>query len=264
MKSLIVNLINALPGGLVRAIAQNSVLSRVFRPLLNQVLPEGPTPVVIRSGPARGLRLLIHPTTEKPFWTGIHELPVQETLVSTLADGAVFWDVGAHCGFYTCLASRLVGPQGQVVAFEPSPVTRGRLERAIEMNSASNVCIEDRAVAARNGEAVLHSDKSSTEWSLVGRGGDGVKVSCRTLDALAAEHRPPDVVKIDVEGAEMEVMSGGRNLLHSHRPVLLVEFHDGPPTSNLAELADYGEPRLLCEGGPYDASQVWLFIQKAI
>lgn len=83
------------PAGMARLLRTDRA-TRLLRPLVNQVLPHQATRITVRAGVGQGLRLRILPQTEKYYWTGLHELHVQEALQRELRPGAVFWDVGAH------------------------------------------------------------------------------------------------------------------------------------------------------------------------
>ena len=192
---------------------------------MNRLLPRDVVPVVVRSGPAAGVKLLIDLQTEKFFWTGVHELPVQYALQRLLRPGATFWDVGAHAGFFTLLAARIVGPTGNIEAFEPMPANRRRLAAAVDLNGATNVRVHDYAVSDRGGDATLYGSSASVTWSLVAESGgsDAVSVATRTLDSLAQSLPPPDVLKVDAEGSELAVLRGGVGLLQERRPAILLE-----------------------------------------
>jgi FkbM family methyltransferase len=137
-----------------------------------------------------------------------------------------FWDIGAHAGFFTMLASRAVGASGAVHAFEPQPENRNRLVGTIGRNGVKNVYVHGFALSDRCGEAVLHGHQASPAWSLVSQRSekDSVRVQCRTLDEVAHLARKPHVIKIDVEGAELSVLRGGCRLLRRSRPLVIVEF----------------------------------------
>jgi FkbM family methyltransferase len=205
-----------------RFFATDSRAAWLLRPLVNRLVPAGPSWVAVRSGPAQGIRLLIDAKKEKFLWTGLHEPAVQRALTELLRPGMTFWDVGAHVGFFTILGARLVGDRGRVRAFEPVEENRARLAAAVERNGCGNVTIEAVALSSERGEAVLHPHESSAMWSLAGGGTEGVTVRCETLDSLG--HPAPDVIKIDAEGVELDVLRGGRELLSAVRPLLLVEF----------------------------------------
>ncbi len=98
-------------------------MGRTLRPIANRLLPNRPIPVTVLSGPAKGLRLVIDPRNEKSFWTGAHEPETLSVMAQFLRPGSVFWDVGSHIGMHALFASRCVGPDGHVHAFEPAPKT---------------------------------------------------------------------------------------------------------------------------------------------
>jgi FkbM family methyltransferase len=219
---------NHLPGFVAASFRSHTVAARILRPLVNRIVSEAPTPIVIRSGAAKGLQLLIYPRHEKYYWSGTHEEAVQQAVGDILKPGATFWDIGAHIGFFSLLASRLVGDAGRVHAFEPMTENRQRLLAAVELNQDNNLTVHAVAVAGASGEAVLHAHPSTTMWTLVPERGEtaGITVSCSTLDELAQSLASPDLIKIDVEGAEVDVLRGGSEFLQRARPYVIVEFSD--------------------------------------
>ncbi len=152
-----------------------------------------------------------------------------------LKSGMIALDIGAHHGLYTLLASKRVGPRGKVVAFEPSPRERKQLSRNVRLNSCSNVRIQPYA---------LGSKRSQTDLYLVDGGEDGcnslrppvvnsethpVRVDVYPFDDVAPKLglTKVDFIKLDVEGAELDVLKGALGLLRTFpRPVLLVEVYD--------------------------------------
>jgi FkbM family methyltransferase len=243
----LVPLLNWVPAPLARAFRGNTVVARLARPLLNRVLPEHDTVVVVRDGPAVGIRLPIRPREEKFYWTGTYERSVQQALVRLLRPGNVVWDIGAHIGFFALLSARLVGPTGEVHAFEPFPDNRRRLADAVALNVGGRVVVHPEAVAAKPGSAHLHARGSSTMWSLDGSGGAAVgpAVSCTTLDDLMRRIPAPALVKIDAEGLEIDVLRGGAVLLARHRPTVLIELAREDAAALLAVAAPgYEQQRL--------------------
>jgi FkbM family methyltransferase len=227
LSAAVVRLVDAVPAPVASSFRSSSFAARAARPLLNRLLPAQTTEVAVRSGPAQGLRLVVLPRREKYYWTGAYEPGLQDALVRLLGPGMTVWDVGAHIGFFSLLAARLVGSGGAVHAFEPMAANRERLTAGVALNEAANVVVHDRAVSARPGSAELHAHEHSTMWSLLDTGRAGEPVDVVTLDLLAGELGAPDLVKIDVEGAEVDVLRGGATLLAGEaRPALLVEFTD--------------------------------------
>lgn len=163
---------------------------------------------------------------------GTLETPVQEAFRRTAFPGAAVADIGANVGFFTLLASRLVGDTGSVSAIEAAPGSVEALRANLQLNAADNVDVLAVAVADHCGRAAFLR-VSEESWShLADRGRhpgtvDEVEVDVQTLDALHAAGRipAPDVVKIDVEGSEIAVLDGMQRVLAECRPALIIELH---------------------------------------
>jgi FkbM family methyltransferase len=145
---------------------------------------------------------------------------------AVLRPGDICYDVGANIGVYTLWAAGLVGPTGQVHAFEPVPPTMAVLTELVRLNRLDQVVPVASALGATVGETGLRSyqDASGLAHAVADtRYADHVARQ-DTLDAYAGTHRPPDLVKIDVEGAEIDVLRGAGDLLATHAPALLLEM----------------------------------------
>jgi FkbM family methyltransferase len=189
-------------------------------------------PVQILSGPGRGLKINLHGSAVA-FATGTAERPLQQALVDVVKPGMTFFDIGANVGFVTILAARLVGPSGRVVAFEPVPYNVAAIKENLALNGIDWVEVRETAVGRENGAAsFIVSDVSAfsrlASVSVPTGAREHIDVAVTSVDELLASERlpPPDVVKIDIEGAELEAIAGMRDLLASHKPVLLCEVHD--------------------------------------
>ena len=164
-----------------------------------------------------GQRLAI-PPRYPPFRglaTRVFERDVVAYLSSVLKAGMTFVDLGANIGYYTLLASRLVGPCGIVYAFEPDALMFDYLTRNIATNRCRNVIATDVAVTDRNGTAAFVSSESVRGWiAVVPTGVRTSLVRTVTLDAfLAARGWPPvHLIKLDVEGSEKFVLEGMREV----------------------------------------------------
>jgi FkbM family methyltransferase len=164
---------------------------------------------------------------------GTLEPPVQEALRRLLAPGDVFYDVGANVGFFTLLGARLVGPTGVVVAFEPVPWCARAVARNIEMNGFAHARIRAEAVGEADGGArlLVVGEASWSHLESTGRHADvrdEIDVRVVSLDSLVGSGAiaPPDVLKIDTEGAELQVIEGARATIARHRPAIVCELHD--------------------------------------
>jgi FkbM family methyltransferase len=135
------------------------------------------------------------------------------------------WDVGAHIGFISAIAARVVGTTGHVVAFEPLPQNVGRLRQTVEANGLRNVTIRDAAVSSSVGTRAFYVHSSSAMGGLTPTDGvPRIDVMTTTLDAELGAARPPALVKIDVEGSESEVIAGAQRLFNDVRPLLIIEL----------------------------------------
>jgi FkbM family methyltransferase len=209
-----------------------------FKPVIGPVIKAATRPLrnrprVVAHGQAAGLK--IDPSgANAGYALGTTESRVQDVFAANIKPGAVVWDVGANIGFFSLIASRLVG-EGEVVAFEPLPVNLKALARNLELNAITNVRVVEVALGERSGTAELQLLDSQT-WAKLDTSADTafqqeavasahIEVGLSTLDAQLLELSPPDLVKIDIEGAEVAALRGAGTLLSKHRPTILCELH---------------------------------------
>jgi FkbM family methyltransferase len=207
------------------------------RMLFGHLLPKLPYPVL--RGPLRGLRFILGAAAGEAGGVSIHlgsQEPEQcHCLAKILRPGQVFFDVGANVGFYSLLAARLVGSTGRVVAIEPLPRNIAFLYRHIALNKAHNVTILPLACANRSAIESFCEGENNALGHLAGTSDKpdasspafrASLVATLSLDeAVEALALSPDVIKIDVEGAELRVLEGARNILAEVRPALLLSVH---------------------------------------
>jgi FkbM family methyltransferase len=149
------------------------------------------------------------------FVSGSYEENTASLFEALIRPGDTVVDVGANLGFFTLLFSSLVGETGAVIACEPMPLALERLRRHLALNEAKNVTLHAVAVSSTNGEArfYLGPPEHTSISSLNPREHAAeVIVSCRRLDDLLAG-RHVDFIKIDVEGAEADVLEGAEETL---------------------------------------------------
>lgn len=196
----------------------------------------GLLPVRVRSGAAKGARWTLYPWTS--YWRGTHE-PVIQEVIRNLGGGNIVgwscWDLGAHFGLYSVALARGVGPTGEVAAFEPNPASYARLVRHRAMNRLTWLKTYPAAVSDRAGETQLltYGELDSTSTHL--RYDDEIQnaasapISIRSLrlDDLVerGELRPPQFVKVDVEGHGHHALEGMKGAVAKSRPALIVAFH---------------------------------------
>jgi len=177
-------------------------------------------------------RLDLRETIQRGMFLGAYEAEQAGWVRGCLRPGDVFVDVGASFGFYTTLASGLVGPAGRVFAFEPSPVAGGVLEAAIRESAMANVTLTRAAVGSKVGRVSLHLPTSGELHSpsalATFPGFYSVEVPVLALDDFAPLASVPAVrlMKIDVEGYEPDVVRGMARLARAGRiENVLCEFN---------------------------------------
>jgi FkbM family methyltransferase len=163
---------------------------------------------------------------------GMFEPETVRAFAALLAPGMTVLDVGANVGQFTLVAARRLGPTGRVHAFEPTPELVAHVLSNLELNGLDNVVVNEVAVSDATGHAVLHLVEADDPGvnSIVNRspGARTLEVPTVSLDDYLAERGvgPVDVIKIDIEGAEMPALRGARDLLTGDdSPVLVLEFH---------------------------------------
>ncbi|MEL6338654.1 MAG: FkbM family methyltransferase [Myxococcota bacterium] len=185
-----------------------------------------------------GTTVFVSPDARLRYWhprlTAVEpELIRAVTLL--VARGDTVWDIGANVGIFTFTAAFLAGQSGRVLAFEPDVSLRRLLDRSVALNvrrqhAAISVC--SAAAGAEDGLGVFQiAARSRASNSLAGFGRsqsggvrDTVYVPVLTLDSILKSQGAPNVVKIDVEGAECEVLRGANNLLRDARPLIYCEI----------------------------------------
>lgn len=128
-------------------------------------------------------------------------------------------DVGGHIGFYTAKQARKAGPEGSVFVFEPNPESFGRLLKNMKVNGLRNVHAFNRAVTSRAEQVMLRIAEGSSEATTIMKEGTTyeydreVPIPTISLDRIARENGIPriDILKIDAEGAEVEIVESGES-----------------------------------------------------
>jgi FkbM family methyltransferase len=177
-------------------------------------------PVRISAGPLENVRWSL--AAAGRHRSGAFEQDRIAVIQQLLAPGDCLWDVGAHHGYMTLVASRRVGGDGRVCAFEPSPYNLMFLRAHVRWNDVQNVTVYPCALAGQDGRAPF-GGAGSSQTQHIGGGKDIVTV--RSIPSLLGSGlRPPDVLKIDAEGAEGDILRVGAPYL-GDSAALLVGIH---------------------------------------
>lgn len=194
----------------------------------------GPDRIMLATAPYDGLGFRVHDAGRDDYISpsiraGGWEAFETHCLWHLLADGHVFYDIGANLGWYTAIAGRRVGRRGRVLAFEPDPENFLLLWRNVAENDLGNVDLFPFAVGDRDGRAVLArapTNKGDHRVDSVDTDRETVGIAVASLATLiAAGAPPPDVMKIDTQGSEARILHTLPALVAA-RPhlVLAVEF----------------------------------------
>lgn len=146
----------------------------------------------------------------------------------------IFFDIGANAGYFTLLGSTLVGPGGQVVSFEPIPSNVDTIQRHLQINKISHAVVEPLALADKKGQTTFVWEENNANSHLQeialahaeSRPKKCISVELETIDNYVSRTGvKPNVIKVDVEGAEEKVLRGATQTLSSIRPCWIISTH---------------------------------------
>jgi len=232
-----------------------------------------PEPTGIQAGPLKGRKLLLD-TRASGSWRLMAAGEFEAFLYARMQasrdwSGAAVWDVGAHFGYHTLGLAALVGEAGGVVSFEPNPALRERLRENLALNPDLEplVNLREAAVSRGSGQAEMICSRlvdGNASWSRLLDSKaplpadsyldfENVQTPVISLDDWWKQtgDRPPQLIKIDVEGSEFDALEGGESVIREHRPALAVEIHDAADADRFRKLCaewDYA-PELLESAG---------------
>jgi FkbM family methyltransferase len=218
--------------------------------------------MVIAHGVGRGMRFNAC-GSNLGYALGTTEPQMQAVLEKYLKPGDTFYDVGACVGFLSIVAARLVGPEGHVVAFEPLPRNVEAIEHNRKLNALGNLKIFGKALSNENAvlELLVSKDPTGSKLASTGVAPDTegvIQVETVALDDFLGPEglSPPTVVKIDVEGAELDVIAGMKEILTRYRPVIICEMH-GRNAEYARLITELGYRVATLEGDPDVAGAHW-------
>jgi len=185
------------------------------------------------------------------FFTGVWEKEVTDLLRAITKEGMVLVDVGAHIGYFTLLGARLVGKTGIVCAFEPGITNYTLLTKNVWLNGYENVIRVNKAVTDEVGTAslFLNEDNSGDHSLRPSWGQKKIDVETTSLDRFfEASGFWPDIIKMDIQGAEMAALRGMDGLIRANPSLkLIIEFwpvglrgYGDSPEALLEKLLEYG------------------------
>jgi FkbM family methyltransferase len=195
------------------------------------------------SGPAKGLRfrLDLGAFIEPLYFLGRYEVDVISTITQLCRTGWTVWDCGIYLGYYTNLLAKLVGPTGRVVAFEPDLRNIERTKYNLALNELGNVQFMNVAIGVGECDIdfIISNDTNShidgayigkdyEDYATRERRDDSIRVRCMSLDEAYSSSAipPPNLIKIDIEGAEVSALPHAYRIAHELKPLIVLELHN--------------------------------------
>jgi FkbM family methyltransferase len=196
------------------------------------LIPRGSEWVQVQQGFAKGIWIRIDLSRERSWWAGTHEPSAQDLLRRIVAEDTVLYDVGAHIGFFSLPAARIAA---RVIAFEPDPenaarlrahVVRNRLGHKIEVVETALWSDTTPSITFRTGIPRSQGGVAGEKHQPVLAKGSLIQVRATRLDDFVSGGVPaPQIIKVDVEGAAVEVLMGALETVRMSRPSLIIEVH---------------------------------------
>src|SRR4029453_13406630 len=156
--------------------------------------------------------------------TGNYEPEVRELMNAIIRPGMRCIDAGASTGYYTCLMGTLVGSAGKVYAFEPMPNSFRLLNKNVNENNLGQVVEAYQFACSSSSKAIDATVLANMYIARTHEDGEKVSMEAAVVDELISG--AVDVIKIDVEGYEMEALAGMSRIIRDHRPVIFSEINE--------------------------------------
>ncbi|CDO59062.1 methyltransferase, FkbM family domain protein [Candidatus Phaeomarinobacter ectocarpi] len=187
---------------------------------------------VVDAGPAAGIKFHIQMPEDKGIWTGTYEVDFATRVSNAVKPGDVAYDIGGWHGFFSGVLA--AAGTAQVHVFEPLPDNIKYIKRLVTLNPDHEITLHECAVGALD-ETLDLVVMPQTSMAKLGTSpfqadtttGDRISVPVRCLDNMVTRGgiAPPDIMKIDVEGAEILVLKGCLDTLRLAKPVIFAEMH---------------------------------------
>jgi FkbM family methyltransferase len=201
------------------SLSPKSLLGRIARLPLSLV-PHG-IEMPVMGGINKGMRWITGTGPNRGCWLGTYEADHYPLLRELVKPGMVAYDLGANAGFFTLAFSRLVGKGGHVYAFEPEARNARDLQRNVAINHLANVTVVQAAVSESSG---LVGFGGANATGKIGASNSYLVPAISLDEFVGAGNRMPDVVKMDIETAEVRALRGAHKVL-ACRIAWIMETH---------------------------------------
>jgi FkbM family methyltransferase len=159
---------------------------------------------------------------------GIHEEHILEKIIQNLEPGDTFVDVGANVGQHSLFAAKKIGSAGYVIACEPIPSSAENVQKSIEVNKFNQMKVVQKAISNTTEDTHFYhygySDISGKSNNFSDKESNKITVAQTTLDIELEQCSRVDLIKIDVEGYEMDVLRGAKKIIEKFKPAIILEF----------------------------------------
>lgn len=195
-------------------------VDRAYRFILSRIRPEYTE--------INGIKIFLDSKDSMEFSVRSFEPGVTRLFKERMIPRGIFVDIGAHIGYYTLFASKLVGPDGFVFAFEPNPDNCALLEKSIKTNGFTNIELVKKAAARSTGKTSLFMSGVSNDNRCYDVGEKRKRIEVETIsldDFFKGVQQKINFIKIDVDGFEFNVLRGAEKLIsNSENLMLITEF----------------------------------------
>jgi FkbM family methyltransferase len=200
-----------------------SFIKRIIITIFNKLLPKN-RPVRIISGPLRRFKWYYFSSVPS-FYFGHFEIKKVKLFVKDCLNKKNILDIGANTGYYSLLASKYSSDNCRIYAFEPSLRNFDGLNKNIDCNNLKNVKTYQKAITDKNGEVFLKENSIGVLDTVNNLVGDYM-VKSISIDSFCEENNIyPDLIKMDIEGAELDALRGALNTLDKYSPIIFLSAH---------------------------------------
>lgn len=184
-----------------------------------------------------------------------YEKEMMEEMISSISNGDTVMDIGANIGIFSCLAAKATGTEGEVISIEPFAPNVSKLEQVISSNNLSNIKVIEKPLSDKEEEVTLDSRRENSVDGIVTMKREKSGKNAVKGDSLIKKDKfkTPDVIKIDVEGAEGPVLKGLEEVLEADNcSKLFLELHYPATTMNRGDIYQYN----------WDENRVYNFLEE--
>ncbi|RZL55298.1 MAG: FkbM family methyltransferase [Pedobacter sp.] len=204
---------------------------RLIKKFISSFFSRQPKLYTIPFGPIKGMKLFTTFQISPRMMFGFDETWVSHLAKHYIKEGDIVYDIGAHIGYTSILFSNLVGKQGEVHAFELLPsVAKNYLEKTVNANQLSNIKVHAIGLADKKEEIDIYVGNTMmgtlTEEGYESQSSEKCQIDTLDNYILTRQIAPPQVIKIDVERAEIACLKGAIETIKNFKPTLIIEFHN--------------------------------------